>query len=170
MLVFCYIARLYRRRVEGGEREKTQRKKKKERRATLLLSKGCFVFFFLPFWPFAVVVVCADISVCLSTGGCITRRRATAASTVANTSRKACGCGCTCCLTQVLSRPNVSPPSGGPRRRRRRRPFTRTCSPPPPVSGAPNTFYFPCLGSAHFSSSSSSPPPFESFLSVCVCD
>lgn len=170
-MVFCYIAGLYRRRVEGGEREKKQRKKKKERKKgdTSVIKRVFCGFFFLPFWPFAVVVVCADISVCLSTGGCITRRRATAASTVANTSRKACGCGCTCCLTQVLSRPNVSPPSGGPRRRRQRRPFTRTCSPPPPVSGAPNTFYFPCLGSAHFFSSSS-PPPFESFLSACVCD
>lgn len=46
VVVFFYIARLYRRRVEGSEREKKQRKKKKERRATLLLSKGCFVFFF----------------------------------------------------------------------------------------------------------------------------
>lgn len=31
------------------------------------------------------------------------RRRATAVNTVANTSRTACGYGCTCCLTQVLS-------------------------------------------------------------------
>lgn len=31
------------------------------------------------------------------------RRRAMAVNTVANTSRTACGSGCTCCLTQVLS-------------------------------------------------------------------
>lgn len=97
---FPHIARLYRGQVEEGEKEKA----KKEKRATLLLS-GVFCVSFSSFRPVSDVVVCADIRVCLSTGGCITRRRATAASTVANTSRKACGCGCTCCLTQVLSRP-----------------------------------------------------------------
>ncbi len=56
-----------------------------------------------PFAPFPSVLARSLSCLSFSTGGYITRKRATAVNTVANTSRTACGYGCTCCLTQVLS-------------------------------------------------------------------
>jgi len=52
---------------------------------------------------FSPPLVLSHQCVVLFTGGFIMRRRATAVNTVANTSRTACGSGCTCCLTQVFS-------------------------------------------------------------------
>lgn len=99
-------------------------------------------------------------------------------NTVANTSRTACGYGCTCCLTQVLSNSHtliteysvhMKPLDSAAFQMHL---FILLPPPPPirflllPVSAAPNTWImlsFSCLGLCT-STSLSSLSPFESFL------
>lgn len=63
-----------------------ERQKKNLLNKTLMCRRClCFFFFLSPH----------------HTGDCMTTRRGTAANSVANTSRTACGYACTCCVTQV---------------------------------------------------------------------
>lgn len=98
------------------------------------------------------------------------RRRATAVNTVANTSRTACGSGCTCCLTQVFS--NSCTLAGDQRSWYSGCGLLRhNCSPP---SLLPQQLVLlPMLGSGSFPHRGVRPSallylsPFESFLGFC---
>lgn len=70
----------------GDLTERGGKKKKKKKRRRI---RDTFIITFPSL--FSSLLTRSHFVVCLSTGGCITRRKATAVNTVANTSRTACG-------------------------------------------------------------------------------